>query len=89
MPRSEVTAIFQQIKSIGMYFLAHIDFISRQNRNVSVHAERRHVFPCVHPFVTVSDCKPSLGVERLTTIWKLAIKIDPKLFVECMGSYRR
>lgn len=40
MPRSEVAAIFEQIKKIGRYFLPHIDFISRHDRDVSASTER-------------------------------------------------
>ena len=50
MPRSEATAIFEQIKRIGRCFLSHIDFISRHHRNVSVPTERRQTFPCTHIF---------------------------------------
>lgn len=50
MPRSEVTAIFEQIKRIGGCFLSHIDFITGHNHNVSVLGECQNAFPCDHRF---------------------------------------
>lgn len=88
MPRSEATAIFEQIKNIGESILAHIDFIGGTIVTLAYSLSANVRQRALLSFVTILGCVQS-PEQGLSIYRKLAIKIDPKLFVECMGSYRR